>query len=234
MLTKLQNQVRPMEYPILAGGQPPLLDIESPVDLATRIRELEAELGEQKEQSERKLESIRNEALERGRQMAGSDHAAWRQRCAAELTAAIKEFCAHRDKYLARVEHEVVRLALAVAERIMHRESQLDPLLLSGPVRVALGHLAESTQVRLRVPAMHQEMWADMVRLMPELPLRPEVIADKELQTCEAVLETKVGTADLSIRAQFQKIERGFFDPLDVLEETIEETSGVAVTGKRE
>jgi flagellar assembly protein FliH len=233
MLTKFQNQVRPMEYPVLAGGQPPLIDIESPVDLADRVRELEAEIGEQTEQFAQKLESVRNDALERGRQMAGSEHAAWRQQCVAELRAATKEFCAHRDEYLARVEHEVVRLALAVAERMMHRESQLDPLLLSGAVRVALGHLAESTQVRLRVPAMHQEMWADMVRLMPELPLRPDVIADEGLQTCEAVLETNVGTVDLGIRAQLQEIERGFFDPLDVRKETVEETSGLVVTEKR-
>jgi|SRR3984885_4211050 flagellar assembly protein FliH len=233
MLTRFQNQVRAMEYPILAGEQPPLIDIESPVDLANRVRELEAELGDQKEQWAHKLESVRNEALERGRQVAGSEHAAWRQQCVAELKAATKEFCAHRDEYLARVEHEVVRLALAVAERIMHRESQLDPLLLSGAVRVALGHLAESTQVHLRVPAMHQEMWADMVRLMPELPLRPDVIADEGLKTCEAVLETKVGTVDLGIRAQLQEIERGFFDPLDVREETIEETSGLSAREKR-
>ncbi|MGC2300861.1 MAG: FliH/SctL family protein [Acidobacteriaceae bacterium] len=233
MLTTFQNEVRPMEYPVLAGGQPPLIDIESPVDLADRVRELEVKLGEQTKQFAQKLESVRNEALERGRQMAISEHAAWRQQCVSELRTAIDEFCARRDEYLARVEHEVVRLALAVAERIIHRESQVDPLLLSGAVRVALGHLAESTQVRLRVPAMHQEMWADLVRLMPELPLRPEVIADEGLQTCEAGLETKVGTVDLGIRAQLREVERGFFDPLDARKETIEETSGLTAREKR-
>jgi len=36
------------------------------------------------------------------------------------------------------VEHEVVKLALAVAARILRREAQMDPLLLTGAVRVAL------------------------------------------------------------------------------------------------
>ena len=58
-----------------------------------------------------------------------------------------------RDRYLHAVEHEVVELALAVAARILRREAQMDPLLLTGAVRVALGQLSGSTEVRLRVPA---------------------------------------------------------------------------------
>jgi flagellar assembly protein FliH len=127
-----------------------------------------------------------------------------------------------------------VRLALAVAERVLHRESQLDPLLLSGVVRVALGQLAESTKVRLRVPAAHEEMWAEMVRLIPELPLRPEVWADQEMQTCEAVLETKLGIVDLGVRAQLREIARGFFDLPEVRDESSEETHRPEVAGKRE
>ena len=58
-----------------------------------------------------------------------------------------------RDRYFEAVEHEVVKLALAVAARILRREAQMDPLLLTGAVRVALGQLSASTQVRSRVPA---------------------------------------------------------------------------------
>ncbi len=35
-----------------------------------------------------------------------------------------------------------MKLALAVAARILRREAQMDPLLLTGAVRVALGQLA--------------------------------------------------------------------------------------------
>jgi len=96
----------------------------------------------------------------------------------------------------------------------------MDPLLLSGAVRVALGHLAESTEVRLRVPPGQRDMWAEMVRLMPGLPLRPQVQADEDLQSCDAVLETGLGTVDLGVRAQLAEIERGFFDLLDVRRES--------------
>ena len=123
MPSKLDSQYRPMEYPVLAGA-PPVIDLTSPVDPEQRVRELEAQIEKKEKQFARKLESVGQEALERGKELASSEHSAWRQQCTAELSAAIGEFRGHADEYLARVEHEVVRLALAVAERVLHRESQ--------------------------------------------------------------------------------------------------------------
>ncbi len=233
MPRKLEDQVRPVEYPSLPGAAQSFVELGMPADLASRVRALEAELREKEQQFAGKLEGVRHEGLERGKQLAGSEQAAWRQQCAAGLNAAIQEFRSHVEEYLARVEQEVVRLALAVAERILHRESQLDPLLLSGAMRVALGQLAESTQVRLRVPASQQEMWAEMVRLIPHLPLRPEVLADERMQTCEAVLETNLGTVNLGVRAQLEEIERGFFDLPEVRREAVGEASRADAAGKQ-
>lgn len=215
MADKLENQIRRMEYPVLTGTFNSVREFESPADALNRVRALESKLDDQERQFARELDTVRREALEKGKQLAGSEHNTWRQECAAQLHTAIDESRSRIDEYIARVEHEVVRLALAVAERILHREAQLDPLLLSGSVRVALGQLAESTEVRLRVPAEQADMWAEMVRLMPGLPLRPEILADPEMQPCEAALETKVGAVDLSVRAQLEEIDRGFFDLIE-------------------
>jgi flagellar assembly protein FliH len=220
MLNKLESKVRPMEYPALVGASVSGMEFESAANLANRVRELESKLQEKERSFARRLESVRQDGLEQGKHEAGSENAAWREQCGTQLKEAIDEFRASTDEYLARVEHEVVRLALAVAERILHREAQLDPLLLSGAVRVALGQLAESTEVRLRVPPGQRDMWAEMVRLMPGLPLRPQVQADEDLQACDAVLETGLGTVDLGVRAQLAEIERGFFDLLDVRRES--------------
>jgi flagellar assembly protein FliH len=214
MLGNAESRIRPMQYPILPGA--PLAATESG---GARAVEMEKALAEREQHQARQLESARREAFEKGREAARIEQAAWRQQCAAELASALEGFRAERDEYLARVEHEVVRLALAIAERVLHREAQMDPLLLSGAVRVALGQLAESTDVKLRVPAAQREMWAEMLRLMPALPLRPEVIGDQDLETSEAVLETGLGTVDLGVRAQIAEIERGFFDLLEVRRE---------------
>jgi flagellar assembly protein FliH len=70
-----------------------------------------------------------------------------------------EEFAKERRKYFADVEAEVVRLALAIAARVLHRESKIDPLLLAGVVRVALGKVEEGSATVLRVPVDEVEMW---------------------------------------------------------------------------
>ena len=110
------------------------------------------------------------------------------------------------------VEHEVVKLALAVAARILRREAQMDPLLLTGAVRVALGQLSGSTEVRLRVPAGELDLWADAIALLPNLALKPSVIAGEEMRLGDCMIETSLGSVDLGIRSQLGEIERGFFD----------------------
>lgn len=204
-----------MEYRLLGGGIPPPPGFQSSTELLARIQQLEASLQERECLFARQLESSRREASEQGMQTAGNQHAAWREQCTRQLKTALDGFHSQTDNYLARVEHEVVRLALALAERILHRESQMDPLLLSGAVRVALGQLAESTEVRLRVPAGQYDLWVETLRLMPGLPLRPQVLADPEMQDSEAVLETNLGTVNLGVHAQLKEIELGFFDLLD-------------------
>jgi flagellar assembly protein FliH len=110
------------------------------------------------------------------------------------------------------VEHEVVKLALAVAARILRREAQMDPLLLTGAVRVALGQLSGSTQVRLRVPEAEFELWTEAIALVPNLVVKPAVVVGEGMRLGDCAIETELGSVDLGIRAQLGEIERGFFD----------------------
>jgi flagellar assembly protein FliH len=110
------------------------------------------------------------------------------------------------------VEHEVVKLALAVAARILRREAQMDPLLLTGAVRVALGQLSGSTQVRLYVPAAELDLWTEAIALLPNLAVKPAVLAGEGMRLGDCKIETDLGTVDLGIRFQLGEIERGFFD----------------------
>ncbi|HEV2487814.1 MAG TPA: FliH/SctL family protein [Terracidiphilus sp.] len=132
-----------------------------------------------------------------------------RMRQGAEL---IGSFAQERDRYMHAVEHEVVKLALAIAARILRREAQMDPLLLTGAVRVALGQLSGSTEVRLRVPVEELALWADAMALLPNLTMKPTVIAGEGMRLGDCVIETSLGSVDLGIRSQLAEIERGFFD----------------------
>jgi flagellar assembly protein FliH len=168
------------------------------------------------EETRRSFEAGRERGRQEGRQaeheaQAASQSAAdeKRRRQATELIASFTE---ERDRYLSVVEHEVVNLALAVAARILRREAQMDPLLLTGAVRVALGQLSGSTQARLLVPAAELDLWSEAIALVPNLAVKPVVVAGEGMLLGDCVIETKLGSVDLGIRAQLGEIERGFFD----------------------
>lgn len=134
------------------------------------------------------------------------------ERMRRELAGLVESFAVERERYLRAVEEEVVKLALAIAARILRREAEIDPLLLTGAVRVALGQLAASTHVRLRVPAAQKELWTEAAALLPNLPLLPEITADETMRAGDCIVETELGSVDIGVRAQLREIERGFFD----------------------
>ncbi len=129
-----------------------------------------------------------------------------------QLTQLVTRIAQERDRFFEGAEKEVVKLALAIAARILRREAQMDPLLLTGAVRVALGQMAGASEVRLLVPAAEADLWAETVALLPNLTPKPVVVAAQEMHVGDCTIESKVGTVDLGVRSQLGEIERGFFD----------------------
>jgi flagellar assembly protein FliH len=167
-------------------------------------------------ETEQAFEQGRERGRQEGRQterelLAGALRAAQESQTR-QLAGLAESFATARERYLRDVEHEVVKLALAVAARILRREAQMDPLLLTGAARVALGQLASTTEVRLRVPPGELDLWTEAMALLPNLPLKPAVVTGDGLRTGDCIVETSLGTVDLGIRAQLGEIERGFFD----------------------
>ncbi len=149
--------------------------------------------------------------LAQGREAASGELKKERERLTAQAGALLASFSEARDSCLHQLEQEAVRLALAIAARILRREAQTDPLLLIGAVRVALGQLSDSTAVRVKVPAQDQAMWEESLMLMPGLAIRPKVIGDATMELGECRMETEIGSADLGLWAQLKTIEKGFF-----------------------
>jgi flagellar assembly protein FliH len=173
--------------------------------------------GEQMaEESRRSFEAGRERGRQEGRQAEHKEQAAAlaaeEQRYKQQIAGLAESFATERDRFLHAVEQEVVKLALAVAARILRREAQMDPLLLTGAVRVALGQLAGTAEVTLKVPAAELDLWKETIAVIPHLNLKVEVIAGEGMRTGDCVVESKVGTVDLGVRSQLGEIERGFFD----------------------
>jgi flagellar assembly protein FliH len=130
------------------------------------------------------------------------------------LVNAVSQFQRSRERYFAEVEQEVVKLALAIAGRVLHREAQIDPLLLAGVVRVALEKMADRSGVVLRVAGPEVDAWVQLFHPTEESE-RPRVVEDAQLARGECVLETRMGTVELGIGVQLEEIEKGFFDLLN-------------------
>jgi flagellar assembly protein FliH len=133
----------------------------------------------------------------------------------AAISAALENFKAERASYFARIEPEVVQLALAIARKILHREAQMDPLLLTGMVHVALEKADNATRVRLRANPLDIHFWNEHFAQAGTAKSAPELIGDPALQPGECALETEIGSTQISLETQLKEIEQGFFDLLE-------------------
>ncbi len=131
----------------------------------------------------------------------------------AHLTRAVEEFKRDRAEFFARVEGELVELALAIAGRILHRESQVDRRLLAGLARVAVEKIEQRTAVRLRVPRGDGPVWQEHLSAQTALPA-VEVVEDETLGEGSCRLETELGTAELGLESQLKEVEQGLMDLL--------------------
>jgi flagellar assembly protein FliH len=214
--------VVPLEY--AAMGAPPETpswaaplpqETRDQAELRARIAHMEAEKATFAAGLVQKMAAARAAGYESARKEDDAQRAGRVEEACDALIRAVTAFESAQDRYFAGVEEEVVRLALAIAARILHREAQMDPLLLTGVVKVALHQLSESTEVRMHVPAAEAELWKEMLQLAPNLSPRPAVVAEAEMRPGDCRLESTLGSVDLGVQAQLYEIERGFFDLLE-------------------
>ena len=132
----------------------------------------------------------------------------------ASLAAALAQFTQDRAAYFEKVEGKVVQLALSIARKILHREAQLDPLLLAGIVRVALEKIDGATGVVLRVHPQNAAAWRQYLTTHLQPSDLPEITEDPAQELDRCTIETSMGTAVLGVEVQLKEIEQGLMDLL--------------------
>lgn len=108
----------------------------------------------------------------------------------APIAAAIAQFDEERDKYYAKVEAEIVQLALSIAAKILHRESQVDPMLVAALVRIAMDNMREGSTVTIRVGFGKGESWRQYFAGVNNVS-HIEVIEDPKLSDQDCLVETE-------------------------------------------
>ena len=130
------------------------------------------------------------------------------------ICAALAEFTRDRATYFEKVEPEVVRLALSIARKILHREAQVDPMLLAGIVRVVLEQIDGATRVQLHVHPQKAADWRQFLATQLKPASLPEILEDPSQSVDQCTVETTMGSTAIGLDIQLKEIEQGFADLL--------------------
>lgn len=180
---------------------------------ASTDAELNQRLAELEQLRHAELTQARRSAFEEGLRKAREDAAAELKASGERLAQNIRELGLLKKKIRNEAEAEVVRLSLAVARRILHRELTVDPESIQGVVHAALRTLEHREVLRVRVgPASAESVRA----ILTQAGAGPgiDVVADNKMGIGGIVFETSAGQLDASIDSQLQEIQRGFTDRL--------------------
>jgi flagellar assembly protein FliH len=205
------NRVENFRYPVIARagfGAQDVLNLGA-TDAGRGVREhaIQQELAAA-------VEAARKKAWSEGQAQAAAEAAQTVAQERSAISSAVSEFAQQRAEYFRRVESELVRLALSIASKVLHREARMDPLLLAGVVRVALDQMQAGTRLVLRTSPDAAEVWREFCAQNLGDKQNVEVVPDSSLSAHSCVLQAEAGSTEISIDSQLQEIESGFFDLL--------------------
>lgn len=126
----------------------------------------------------------------------------------AQLTEALAAFAVERDRYFREMEKEVVRLALAIAKKVIGYELRREPTLLLKKVSDIFARLSGDAEVKVCVSPAEFSAWQAAVNTTTEV--QALVAADASLAAGKCIIETPLGTAVLDPELELSCLEEAF------------------------
>jgi flagellar assembly protein FliH len=105
----------------------------------------------------------------------------------------------------------LVRLAVAIARRVVRRELTIDPQAITGLVKAALEQISAGERIRVRVHPQDEAAVRSCLAAAGRAA-SVEVAGDAALERGSAILEAERGDLDASANTQLAEIERGLTD----------------------
>ena len=192
------------------GGEPPLAAKTVGVRFQEQSSATSADLEvSHKREIDEAVNRTRAECESRAQTRVQQEIEPWLKR----MAQSIDDMATIKQRYLAESEEQLVRLAVAIARRILYREIQVDGEALMGLIHAATqqSQMRELNRILLN-PSDLEALRPHLDRL--RLPPRVEVVADTGLERGALMLESTSGILDASIQAQLDEVERGFVDLL--------------------
>lgn len=129
------------------------------------------------------------------------------------LKQLIEDLGSQRRRLRAEAEEDTVKLAIAIARRVLHREIATDPEAMLGLVKAAFAKLNARDTHRLRVSPADAEMLQEH-RARLQFPPALNIVPDGSLPQGSAIFETTRGEMDACVDSQLGEIDRGLTDVL--------------------
>ena len=164
-------------------------------------------------------EQLEREAYERGFRQGETTG---KESAAKQIEAAMKRYAdsiagvsGMKSLLYAQAEHEVVKLAVEVAKKIVHREIQVDRNIVQTLVRVALSHITDKKSVTLRLsPADYKYVQERQKELVIGDGWDITLQSDNSIEQGGCLVETACGDVDARIEEKFREVEQTFFEDL--------------------
>lgn len=186
-----------------AGGETP--------ERAGEVAELRKQIAQLQAESAMRESQARQSAYSEAEAKLRAELEAPLADAAAALAGRVEELAGLRRKLRREAEEDLVRLAVAIARRVLHRELTTDPGAMLGVVKAALDRIEARELLQVRVHPADANLVAEAIRSR-NVPDQVEVQADSSLERGGLVVETARGALDASIETQLREIERGFTD----------------------
>ncbi|MCR4314857.1 MAG: FliH/SctL family protein [Planctomycetes bacterium] len=146
------------------------------------------------------------------------------------LTGIVDELDSHRQELMKKAEADVVKLAVAIAERVILRSVELDPSLIHTSVLRAVELVSDKSKFEISVsPADH----GIVQEFLPEIHRKFQdcgtiiVVEDANVAKGGVIVRTPTGEIDARLTMQFEKIREELlsYDSAPLAEDIAEKKS---------
>lgn len=205
----IQTTPRPtMSSPIYKEiGKP-----DQAVEAQAQVEQFRAQLAAAEAKAETRVREAREAGRREGEAAAKQAAQAEVREVANRLAASIQQLSELRPRLRLQAESDLVRLAVAIARRIVFRELSVDPETVTALARVALDKLRMQEVTKVRVHPEHKPTIQEFLNKNGAGLI--EVTADQALARGSLIFETARGNLDVSAETQLREIERGLTDRL--------------------
>lgn len=203
------------------GGAPRLHESQTPPTsrgsaqasaFESQLEEARREVARLQAQQQSATQAAFAQGVEEGKRLAAGDTHQQVEALRRQVAQSLSSIEQARAQLLAQTDRDLVRLSVAIAEKVLNRQVQVDPDALCGVARAALDRLGGKTALLVRVhPDDHAALSAQLAGLAAK---GTRLVADGNLARGSLIVETEYGNLDCSLSTQLEEIERGLVDRL--------------------